>query len=215
MSIDYQKAVIDLLATTEGRDKLYKGLSAAMRVVGERTGAAHHKAMASSVSEARCLLRVAGAVNNYQKIRSILKDGPLDAVNAGMIFRIAGDAVYCVHDNVNYIGKYALLSKATLDTVVHRSFVGMFWGFLAAVILDLHALITMDRSAPDFKEKWHARVLLLTRNFCDLLPALSNVKYLTSFVLTPAQMGGLGVVSALVSTYENWNKTIAAQLKKK
>lgn len=214
MSIDKTKAAVDLLATTEGRDKLLKGLSAGLRVLGEYTGNADQKKMASSVSEARSIMRLVGVANNAVKIRDIVVAGRFTFAEVAMIIRILGDAVYSTHDNFAYFGRYLKWNPSTVSTLVARSFVGMFWGFLFAVAVDVHALATMDRTKPSFKRDWQARILLLVRNFCDLLAAFSSVKYVKSFNLTPAQSGTLGVISAVISSYENINKAIDKQGKK-
>lgn len=214
MSIDKTKVAVDLLATTEGRDKLMKGLSAGLRVLAAYTGRADQGKMASSVSEARSVLRLAGVTNNALKIRDAVAAGRFNFADIAMIIRILGDAMYSVHDNLAYTGKYLQWKPETVSTLVARSFVGMFWGFFFAVVVDVHALVTMDRSKPSFKRDWRARVLLLVRNVCDLAAALSGVKYVKSFSLSPAQAGVLGVISASISSYENINKAIDNQWKK-
>jgi hypothetical protein len=214
MSIEKTKVIVDLLATTEGRDKLLKGLSAGLRVLSEYTGSADQKKMASSVSEARSIMRLVGVANNTAKIRDIVVAGRFKFADVAMIIRILGDAVYSTHDNMAYFGKYLKWNPSTVSTLVARSFVGMFWGFLFAVIVDVQALVSMDRNNASFKRDWRARILLLVRNVCDLLAAFSNVKFVKSFNLTPAQSGALGVVSAVISSYENLNKAIDKQGKK-
>lgn len=206
---DVTKAIVDLLATTEGRDKLLKGLASGMRIVAERSGDKNHKSFAGSVSEARSILRLGGAAANAAKIRDLVAGGKVTAADGAMVLRLLGDAVYSVNDNVAYLGKYLKWDAAVVKSAVDRSFVGMFWGFLIAVLLDVYALVVMDRAAS--REKWRARVLLLTRNTCDMIAALNNVKYIKSLNLSGTQVGTLGVISAAVSTYENWNKALEKQ----
>lgn len=210
--VDYVKALIDLLATTEGRDKLLKGLGAGMRIVAERSGQKHHKAMAGSVSEARSLLRLASVTGNVVKIRDLVAAGDVSPVDVAMIFRIIGDGFYSVHDNVAYIGKYLKWDPKLVQSAIDRSFIGMFWGFFLAVAIDIVTLLSIN---PSDKAKLRARLLLLTRNVCDMLAALNGVKYIKSFSLSGSTVGALGVVSAAVSTYENWNKATEKQISKK
>lgn len=208
--VDYIKALIDLLATTEGRDKLLKGLGAGMRVVAEQSGQKHHKAMAASVSEARSILRLVSVSGNIVKVRDLVAAGSFAPLDVAMILRIIGDGVYSVNDNIAYLGKYLKWDAKTISSAIDRSFVGMFWGFFLAVVIDIVTLLTMNLSD---RVKLRARVLLLVRNVCDMFAALHNVKYIKAFSLTGTQVGTLGVISAAVSTFENWEKATAKQLK--
>lgn len=204
---DCHKKMINLFATTDGRDKLMKGFSALAKFLGARNNSKDQMVLSASISEGRSILRLAGWINNGVKIQGELSEAsPWSCV---MALRLLGDAVYCVNDNIAYLTKYLGSDKTVTADAIRRSFVGMFWGFFFAVIIDVNALFVMDRNSKTFREAWRARVLMLTRNVCDLLAALSSVKYLASVDLSPSTMGCLGVISASVSTYENWIKTKA------
>lgn len=208
--MDYTLKVFqDLLATTEGRDKLLKGAGAGVRVLAERSGSKDQVAFAANISQARSIMRLASWISNLDRIRALLANGSVSPTDFVMILRIVGDGVYSFFDNLAFIGKHYKWDKMRLDATVHRSFIGMFWGFFFAVLLDVHALFTMDNTSFDFKKTWRSRVLLLTRNFCDMLAALSNVKYLNAVALSATAVGYLGVISASISTFENWNKAAA------
>jgi hypothetical protein len=204
MSVDYQKKFVNLLATTDGRDKLMKGFSSLAKLVAAQTGSKEQALLSASLSESRSVLRLAGWLNNGVKIRNELFGSKVNTWNYAMVARLLGDAVYCINDNIAYYLKYMGADKAAVAEAVRRSFVGMFWGFLLAVIIDVRALLLLDPVAE--KAAWRARVLVLTRDLCDLLNALSSVKYIASFELSPAASGALGVISASVSTFENWEK---------
>lgn len=209
-----QKTLINLLGKTEGRDKLLKFAAGLMRIIATYTNAKQHALMASQVSETRSILRFVLWISNLRKIQLMFVQGQVKvAMDYVMIFRILGDFVYCVHDNLAYATKYGLiLSKQHMPGLLYRGFVGMFWGFFAAVVLDIHALVTMDpQNEKDYRESWKARVLLLTRNTCDMLAALSQVGYLgSSLALQPRTLGVLAMISGGISSHENWNKSVTA-----
>ena len=206
MSVDYQKKLINLLATTDGRDKLMKGFSSLAKLLAAQSGSKDQAKLSASVSEGRSLFRMVGWVNNGVKIRGEVFSGKADAWNYAMALRLLGDAIYCINDNIAYVLKYLGTDKAAVQEAVRRSFVGMFWGFLLAVIIDIRALLVLDPKQENYKAAWRARVLILTRDFCDFLNALSSVKYIASFELSPSSSGALGVISATVATFENWQK---------
>lgn len=213
MSVDYQKTVIALLNKTEGRDKLAKGLAAFTKIVATYTNVKEHADLGSKISEFRSILRLVGWINNIDKIMAMLLSNNLKStMDYVLLIRILGDGMYCVLDNLQYLMKHGGVDAKKVALTVHRSFIGMFWGFLAACIIDVVELFRMDEGklGAKYNAEWRARVLMLTRNTCDMLAALSGVKYIKSFELGVRPLGWLGVVSASISSYENWNKSITA-----
>ena len=190
--------VVTLLSKTEGRDKLLKAAAGLAKVLATFTNASQHTKLATSLSEARSIMRLGGWVVNIQKLATLPSRTLAERL---FIIRVAFDMFYCVHDNLQYLTKYGVISPMQLQVLIHRSFIGLFWGFFTAVLIDIHALLTQSLTATE----WRKRVLMLTRNFCDMLAGLNNVGYAKSlFTLSPRTMGMLGFVSAAISCRDNY-----------
>jgi len=195
LSTETLQTLINLLAKTEGRDKLIKTAGGTMAVVASFTGAVQHQKMSASLSESRTLMRFVLWLKNIQTLANCPKKTLGDYLWA---LRVFFDLVYCMHDNLKYLTKYGLINPAPLATIVHRSFIGLFWGFVMACLCDINALLTQKLD----REEKRMRLRCLTRNTCDVIVGLNNVGYLRGYGLnlTPRTIGLLGAISGFISS---------------
>jgi hypothetical protein len=191
--------LVTLFGKTDGRDKLLKAAAGLAKFTATYTNSEQHTKLAASLSEGRSIMRLVGWLNNIQKFRTQPTQSLADRM---MVARLGFDMFYCIHDNLAYLTKYKALQFVELNTAIYRSFVGLFWGFLFAVALDIHALVTGNLSGVELRK----RVLMLVRNCCDLFSALHNVGYAkgVGFELSARVLGLLGFISGAISCQENW-----------
>ena len=200
MSSETLQTLITMLGKTEGRDKLLKAGGGAMAVVATFTGATQHKKMSASFSETRTLMRFWSWLKNIQILATCPKTSTYDCI---YVLRVLFDFIYCMHDNLKYLTKYGIISPAPLATIVHRSFIGLFWGFVFAVLMDLHVLMTRKLDAKERKQRFR----MLARNTCDVLAGLHHVKYLKGYNLSPRTLGLLGFTSGFISSQDIYNNS--------
>ena len=121
--------------------------------------------------------------------------------------RIVGDIGYIVGDNLQWLGKYGLL---TLDSklMAKRSKVFQFWGYVCAVCLHLYdILLHLGKAGTLGDDAGKKLVKFLVRDTCDLLSALASVGYVAAWKPTTGTVGTLGLISATIGVEDNWSKT--------
>eukprot|EP01064_Diplonema_japonicum_P000189 TRINITY_DN1012_c2_g1_i1.p1 TRINITY_DN1012_c2_g1~~TRINITY_DN1012_c2_g1_i1.p1 ORF type:complete len:233 (+),score=50.67 TRINITY_DN1012_c2_g1_i1:51-701(+) len=211
-----QDRIVKLLKTTDGRDKLYKQAAGACKIAAynsaDKETVKKLNAIAKSIGDCRSLMRMCKWIQKHNEVVKevdSINQGKVANVNKGYIkvFRILADMGYIVGDNLQWLGKYGLL---TLDhkTMAMRSKVFQFWGYVAACYLQAFEILIHAGKAGTFTDKdGKAKILKLVADFCDLLCALATVGYIPSFQPTSRTTGTLALISATIATRTNWTNT--------
>jgi len=205
---------VKLLGQTDGRDKIYKALAGLVKVLAACSSKDQAKllgGLGKSIGEGRSIMRLIKWVGNIQKLNGLLpKLAAPNTKNIVETIRVIGDFGYIFGDNVQYLSKYKVLSFNAAD-VARKSKVFQFWGYIAAVLLDIFALqaarakAASDKATADKEIK--AGVINVTKNLCDTLVVLATVGYLSSVYKPSAKTtGALTLASGAIATYQNWNK---------
>jgi hypothetical protein len=207
--------IVKLLATTDGRDKLYKFSANMAKIIAfssaDKTTQKKWNGLAKSIGEGRSLMRMGKWVGNVSKLQGFgAKLGSLSQRNLVEVLRVIGDFGYVLGDNLAYLSKYNIL-PLDAKQCGKNSKVFQFWGYLCALILDLWSLMllpTKNLDAATSKKERTALVLSATKNLADTLSALNNVGYASSFGYNPSVgfTGACGATSGAIATYTNWKK---------
>lgn len=205
---------IKLLGQTDGRDKIYKALAGVVKVLGayaDKEKAKTYSSLGKSIGEGRSIMRLVKWVGNVQKLQTLLpKVASLKPKTLVEVVRVAGDFGYIFGDNVQYLSKYKVLSFDAV-AVARKSKIFQFWGYAAAVLLDILALQearakSKSDEATATKETI-AGTLNISKNVCDLLVVMATVGYLSSlWKPTATTQGLLTLTSGAIATYQNWGK---------
>lgn len=208
---------IKLLATTDGRDKIYKVLANVSKIVGwvneaDKVSAKKWNALSKSIGEGRSLMRMAKWVGNVQKLQGYAaKAGSLTSRQFLEILRVIGDFGYILGDNLAYLSKYGIL-PLNAENAAKQSKIFQFWGYIMATILDALSLsglaakqAKMDAAA--FAAEQQALVLSFVKNAADTLATLASVGYMKSMYNPSIGFTSLcGATSGAIATYQNWTK---------
>ena len=211
---------INLLAQTDGRDKIYKTLQNLVKIAAaqssDKAQAKKFNTLAKSLGEGRSLMRMAKWTTNYNKLVEYSKKAStLTSRQIVEILRVIGDFGYILGDNLSYLAKYGVL-PFNASTTAKNSKIFQFWGFFFATLLDVWAMITLRaKAASGMDEATYAKEakalrLSLVKNFCDLLVTLNAVGYASAFYKpSGTALGVFGATSGAIATYNNWKKTKA------
>ncbi|KNH09353.1 glycosomal membrane protein [Perkinsela sp. CCAP 1560/4] len=214
MSVDI---AIQLLSSTDGRDKVYKtmenlskfyGCFANQRCAGMLTG------FAQRVSDGRSLMRLGKWVTNAQKLidnadKNLSSQSVEETLDNSRVFC---DFCYIILDNILYLNRFLFMTLKHEQNYIRRAKVFQFWTFFFACALDIIKMVRKyreEKARPATKE-----ILNFLRNFCDFLVALSGVRYL-SFVYRPsaAWLSLFSIVSGSIATTQQV-KLLQAQSEK-
>lgn len=218
---DFDK-LIKLLATTDGRDKIYKFLAGVFKILAAI--AANHgdprskayAAMGTSIGSARSLMRMGKFVGDVPKLQKVVQTVQLKGVCGTEIeryiefFRTIGNSLYIIGDNAAFIAKNKIIS-ANNKVITKYAKIAQFWGFFLAAVLDIFALkAAVQKRAIDegvSKKEAKSAVINLTKDASDVLVTMAAVGYMKSiWNPSPITTGALTCVSGGVATYLNWNK---------
>mmetsp|Transcript_9097 Transcript_9097/g.12189 ORF Transcript_9097/g.12189 Transcript_9097/m.12189 type:complete len:215 (+) Transcript_9097:63-707(+) len=212
MDID---TTVKIMATTEGRDKVYKAVQNLARFLewsGSRSGdfssAKKYGVLAKSMGDGRSLMRLGKWIQNLRKMREISASGAaFDTVDGLVEYgRVSADFGFVVGDNISYLAKYNILSNVSSQWVSRRAKVSQFWAFLFACILDILKLIRAYKAEKVMKDL----IINFVRNFADLLATLDATGY-ASCVYKPCVgfTSMCGLLSGSIATYQNVIKASA------
>lgn len=216
MSSDLTK-FINLLATTDGRDKIYKTVQGLTKVAAQYSNkeeAKKYNSLSKSLGEGRSLMRMAKWVGNYNKLMDYAaKINSLTSRQILEILRCIGDFGYIFGDNLQYLAKYQVL-PLNQKTCQENSKIFQFWGYICATFLDIWALISLHQKRATggiddvtFDKEAAALRLSLFKNLADTLATLAVVGYLKSiYHPSNAFTGMCGATSGAIATYQNWKK---------
>ncbi|KAH9600284.1 Peroxisomal biogenesis factor 11 [Trypanosoma melophagium] len=216
---DYDKFV-KLLAQTDGRDKIYKCIAGVVKVLATvDTTPAHlasYKLLGTSIGDGRSLMRMAKWAGDVPKMRSALTQcrakGGVDLRKLVEFFRVLGNFLYVLGDNVAFLSRHRLLLAGSHKQLQWRSKVAQFWGFFFAVVLDLLALRTAlrrhrDGDAANARKEARAALTALAKDAADALVAMATVGYMRGvWQPGPATTGALTALSGAIATQLNWAK---------
>eukprot|EP00760_Papus_ankaliazontas_P020251 PhM_4_TR18277/c0_g1_i1/m.20161 len=215
--------LINLLAKTDGRDKIYKAAVNLAKYVaftaaqsGNKERAANCKALAKSIGDGRSLMRMGKWVNNIKKLSESANSGKVFASADGLVeyVRISSDFGYVFGDNVQYLIKNKLVGPTLpglgLDHkgVVRQSKLFQFWGYFFAVVLDIMKISKAIKAKKAVKDLYIA----LVKDVADFLVLLDTVGYAAGLGYKPN--GGFtsmcGFTSGAIATYQNVQKLLPA-----
>lgn len=207
---------VKLLATNDGRDKIYKGLAGVVKILAaysaSKESAKKFTSLGKSIGEGRSIMRMAKWVNNINKFQTLLPKliaNPANTKNTIEVFRVLGDFGYVLGDNLSYLSKYKVLSLNAAE-VTKKAKVWQFWGYFCAVILDILAvnatLAKQSSDAATAKKEIRANILSLIKDLADFLVVLATVGYVKAFKPSATVQGLLTLLSGSIATYQNWTK---------
>ncbi|CCW62467.1 unnamed protein product [Phytomonas sp. EM1] len=190
----HAEIVAKWLASNDSRDKLIKGAGCFFKLLGIASGQKKYLEVSAAMSDCRCLMRLLSWVNNTKKISDALEKNAVGLREVIFILRVLFDGIFSILDNVVYLGHFFDNSNPNLIRlrVLSRAF--LFWGYVAAVILDVHDLVK-DKTI----QSYTLRHFVLTRNACDMLSSVGNV-FNVDIGLTSASF--LGLLSAIIASNE-------------
>lgn len=182
------------LAANDSRDKLIKGAGCFFKALGAQTANANYLSVGSTMSECRCLMRLCSWLNNVKKLSDALEKRVVQPRDVIYVLRVLFDGIFSLLDNVVFIGSFFQKNNTNLSQLSIMSRASLFWGYVAAVLLDIYDL-AYDKAIPNRK----ARYLVLTRNACDMVSCLGNV---CSVDLGTTNTATLGLISACIASRE-------------
>jgi len=197
---------------TDGRDKIYKTLGGAAKILGSvpNPHAKKFAALSKAIGDGRSLMRMGKWTSNISKIEGqASKAGSLGAKQIVEIARVLGDFGYVVGDNVQYLAKFGLFGPNIVSkNVAAQSKVFQFYGFIFAVALDIYNLIKEQTAEVVNKKKVRDCIISLFKNICDFLACLAAVGYAKSLGYNPSGTftGLCSFTSGAIATHANWKK---------
>jgi hypothetical protein len=206
---------VKLLATTDGRDKIYKFTQNLSKLLAfaasDKATIKKWTGLSKSLGEGRSIMRMCKWVNNVQKLQGFAaKVGSLSQLQIIEIMRVLGDFGYVLGDNLAFLSKYGLI-PLNKDNVSKNSKIFQFWGFFFATLLDILSILDLKNqskldAAAKAKKAKELRLSFL-KNLSDMLVTLAAVGYLQKVYNPSAGVTSvLGMVSAGIATYQNWQK---------
>ena len=147
-------------------------------------------------------------IQKYNEIRkeiALLKSEGCNTMRTyGRIVRIANDMGYIIGDNLQWMGKYQII---TMDykTMAKRSKVFQFWGYIVACWLHMYDLLLHAGKTGKFTDAGGQKIIQnFVRDSCDATCALPAVGYIPSFQPSATTTGVLGLISATIANNQNW-----------
>lgn len=212
--------LINLLASNDGRDKLYKFLAGVFKILAAVAKSNQNRALASaftslgaSIGSARSVMRMGkfiADVPKYEKLTTKLQKKGFSVLVVIEILRTLGNSLYVAGDNAAFIAKHKLIAASAKDITKYAK-IAQFWGFFLAAVLDVvalsAALAKKDSDPSASKKETKAAVLGLAKDGSDTLVTMAAVGYFKSVWHPNAYTAGaLTCVSGGVATYSNWIK---------
>uniref|UniRef100_A0A0A9WWL2 Peroxisomal membrane protein 11-1 n=1 Tax=Lygus hesperus TaxID=30085 RepID=A0A0A9WWL2_LYGHE len=191
------------LAATDSRDKLLKGAGALFKLLGVMFSNDHYMKFGAATSDARSLMRLLVWVNNVKKLSEAAERRVVVPRDVLYITRITLDGVFALLDNVVYLGQCLFRNQVCLGELSYYSRAALFYGYVAAVLLDLYDLIHDKTMVHRYD-----RLLVLTRNVCDMVSCIGNVT--TKLNPGVAVNSALGLLSAIIATRELYGSAVKA-----
>ncbi|KPI84342.1 glycosomal membrane like protein [Leptomonas seymouri] len=190
------------MAATDSRDKMIKGVGCLFKMLGVLNANPDLVKTGAAMSDARCIMRMLSWLGNVQKISDAMEKRIVQPRDVIFVLRVLFDGIFSLLDNIVFAGRFFSNQSAELLRMSVLSRASLFWGYVAAVTLDIMDLIK-DPKMPNRSD----RILVLTRNTCDMVSAIGNV---SNIDIGAANVAGLGLISAIIATREQIN---AAYLK--
>ena len=204
MSVDI---AISLLASTDGRDKLYKtmeNISKLLACFAQQRCSSKLVRFSQRISDGRSLMRIGKWVTNAQKLadsadKNVAEQTLEENLDKSRIFC---DLCYIILDNILYFNRFLLMSLKQEASYVKKSKVFQFWTFFFACALDIVKIIRKYKANGNVIETKDA--LNFVKNFADFLVTLSAVKYL-SIIYKPsaAWLSMCSIVSGSIATAQH------------
>ncbi|KAG5492999.1 hypothetical protein JKF63_01580 [Porcisia hertigi] len=182
------------MAATDSRDKMIKAAGCFFKMMGAIDGTPNFIKAGAVMSDARCLMRLFSWLGNVQKISDAMEKRIVQPRDVLFLLRVLFDGIFSLLDNVVFAGRFFNNASPCLAQMSNISRASLFWGYVAAVMLDIHDL-ARDPHIP----KRGDRCLVLTRNACDMVSAIGNV---CSVNIGAANVAALGLISAIIATRE-------------
>lgn len=195
------------LAATDSRDKLLKGLGAFFKLLGVTCTNDSYMKFGAATSDARSLMRLLTWTNNTKKLSEAMGRTVVSPRDIIYILRVLFDGVFSLLDNIVYLGQYLSNNHVCLSKLSYYSRASLFYGYVAAVILDIYDLIR-DKVMVHRSDRY----LVLVRNVCDMISCVGNA----SQRLNPgvAINSALGLISSMIASrelYQSATKTVTAR----
>ena len=198
---------IQLLANTDGRDKIYKtmeSLSKLMACFVQQRCSVKLIRFSQRVSDGRSLMRLGKWVSNAQKLKdsadkNVSEQSLEEKLDSSRIFC---DFCYIIIDNILFLNRFLFMSLKQEQSYARRSKVFQFWTFFFACALDI---MKMMRKYKEGEKTFAIRdILNFIKNFADFLVTLSAVRYI-SFIYNPssAWLSLCSIVSGSIATAQH------------
>lgn len=185
------------LGATDSRDKMIKGAGCFFKVLGAVNGNPNYIKTAGAMSDARSIMRMLSWLGSVQKLSDAMEKRIVQPRDVIFVLRVLFDGLFSLLDNIVFAGRFFSKQSPELARMSYISRASLFYGYVAAVLLDITDLLR-DPKMPNRG----ARVLVLTRNTCDMVSAIGNV---SSIDIGAANAAGLGLISAIIATREQIN----------
>lgn len=182
------------MAATDSRDKMIKGAGCFFKMMGAINGNPAFLKTGAAMSDARCVMRMLSWLGNVQKLSDAMEKRIVQPRDVIFVLRVLFDGIFSLLDNVVFAGRFFEAKSARLAQLSYVSRASLFYGYVAAVMLDIYDLVR-DPKMP----KRGDRCLVLTRNTCDMVSAIGNV---CSIDIGAVNASALGLISAIIATRE-------------
>lgn len=182
------------LAATDSRDKMIKGAGCFFKMMGALNGNPNFIKTSGAMSDARSVMRMLSWLGSVQKLSDAMEKRIVQPRDVLFVLRVLFDGIFSLLDNIVFAGRFFNKQSPELARMSYLSRASLFYGYVAAVLLDITDLIR-DPNMPNRG----ARALVLTRNTCDMVSAIGNV---SSIDIGAANAAGLGLISAIIATRE-------------
>lgn len=206
---------IDYFNKSDGRDKLAKTIQNYCRVLdwylkeqGDKEGSAHYKALASSLSEFRSLMKFFRWLKNVNELQDLMSK-PVTLIDAVDVCVNIGDFGYRLGDNLEYLSKYKVIGfDPEQCEKVSKTF--QFWGYAASVVLDVLTLLQVEKkkfsSREEYQKKKNAVLLDLIKDTADLIRVAPATGYVPMLSVHKGRSGVCGVLAGAIGIYQTWKK---------
>lgn len=183
------------LQSNDARDKFTKGVGCLFKLLGAINANPNFMKFSASMSDARCIMRMASWIGNVKKISDAFEKRTIAARDVIYILRVLCDGLFSLLDNVSYSWKFFDKANPAIAQISWNARASLFYGYVFAVMLDVYDLAT-DANIPNVVDKY----LLLTRNACDMVSCGGNVS--SALDCGVKINSALGLTSAIIACRE-------------
>ncbi|RNF19700.1 glycosomal membrane protein [Trypanosoma conorhini] len=202
--IDVLQVTAISLESVDMPDKALKGAGALAKLFCCLLRDKNFIGFADATSEARSLVRVLSWLSNLQTLSRLLNKEQSGMRDVIVLLRVLGEGIFKLADNVAFLGRKLQGDAPLFREAAHTSRLGLFWGYLAAVVLSLFDL------RHDFPPGGRRKQLLsVFQGVCDLLTAASGAT-VAGFELSCFWSSMLTLISSLLGCADGFRSAAIA-----